>query len=216
MGKGEVRLLRVLFDVVAGSGGDAAGVLFWLLVIAGFFIYRRTKKEGERAAARAAEEQRRIWREIPLPEGPYSVTLTAFDATWTAGLVGALHRLAENPSIELDDGPETILRRVAHIRPETIATGIQEADAISIKMALESTGARVRIVEERPRTHREAIPERVRKEVWNRSEGKCVDCGSRERLEYDHIIPLSRGGSNTARNLELRCQTCNRKKAAKI
>jgi 5-methylcytosine-specific restriction endonuclease McrA len=38
----------------------------------------------------------------------------------------------------------------------------------------------------------------------------------RERLEFDHIIPVSKGGSNTARNLELRCETCNRKKGATI
>lgn len=63
---------------------------------------------------------------------------------------------------------------------------------------------------------RETVPERVRHEVWRRDEGRCVDCGSRERLEFDHIIPLSAGGSNTARNLELRCEACNRRKAAQI
>jgi hypothetical protein len=41
------------------------------------------------------------------------------------------------------------------------------------------------------------IPEQVRIEVWRRDGGKCVRCESRENLEYDHIIPLSRGGSNT-------------------
>jgi hypothetical protein len=63
---------------------------------------------------------------------------------------------------------------------------------------------------------REAISERVRHEVWRRDKGRCVDCGSRERLEFDHIIPISRGGSNTARNIELRCEACNRRKSATI
>jgi HNH endonuclease len=63
---------------------------------------------------------------------------------------------------------------------------------------------------------RESIPESVRHEVWRRADGRCVDCGSRERLEFDHIIPVSKGGSNTARNLELRCESCNRKKGATI
>ncbi len=63
---------------------------------------------------------------------------------------------------------------------------------------------------------REAIPERVRHEVWRRDRGRCVDCGARERLEFDHIIPISRGGSNTARNIELRCEACNRRKSATI
>jgi hypothetical protein len=63
---------------------------------------------------------------------------------------------------------------------------------------------------------RESIPESVRHEVWRRDQGRCVDCGSRERLEFDHIIPVSQGGSNTARNIELRCETCNRRKGAAI
>ncbi|HET9125049.1 MAG TPA: HNH endonuclease signature motif containing protein [Solirubrobacteraceae bacterium] len=63
---------------------------------------------------------------------------------------------------------------------------------------------------------RRSIPERVRHEVWRRDEACCVDCGSRERLEFDHIIPISKGGSNTARNIELRCENCNRRKGDKI
>lgn len=63
---------------------------------------------------------------------------------------------------------------------------------------------------------RESIPERTRHEVWRRDQARCVECGSRERLEFDHIIPLSRGGSSTARNLELRCERCNRCKGARI
>ncbi len=63
---------------------------------------------------------------------------------------------------------------------------------------------------------RPRIPESVRVEVWRRDDGKCARCGSRENLEYDHIVPLSRGGSNTARNIELLCEQCNRSKGANV
>jgi hypothetical protein len=66
------------------------------------------------------------------------------------------------------------------------------------------------------RPRREAIPERVRHEVWRRDRGTCVECGSRGRLEFDHIIPVSRGGANTVRNIELRCEPCNRRKGARV
>ncbi len=64
---------------------------------------------------------------------------------------------------------------------------------------------------ERPR-----IPESVRVEVWRRDGGKCARCGSREKLEYDHIVPISKGGSNTARNIELLCEKCNRSKSNNV
>ena len=63
---------------------------------------------------------------------------------------------------------------------------------------------------------RPPIPEAVRIAVWRRDGGKCVKCGSRKNLEYDHIIPLSKGGSNTVRNIELLCEKCNRKKRDNI
>lgn len=63
---------------------------------------------------------------------------------------------------------------------------------------------------------RERIPDDVQVFVWNRDGGKCVKCGSQENLEFDHIIPLSKGGSNTARNIQLLCETHNREKSNSI
>ena len=65
-------------------------------------------------------------------------------------------------------------------------------------------------------SRRNAIPEAVRIAVWRRDEGKCAKCGGRKSLEYDHIIPVSKGGGNTVRNIELLCEECNRKKRDNI
>jgi hypothetical protein len=63
---------------------------------------------------------------------------------------------------------------------------------------------------------RERIPDSVRLFVWQRDQGKCVKCGSAEKLEFDHIIPVIKGGSNTERNIQLLCEQCNRTKGASI
>ncbi len=60
------------------------------------------------------------------------------------------------------------------------------------------------------------IPKKVQREVWRRDMGRCVECGSKERLEFDHIIPVSKRGSNTTRNIQLLCERCNRKKSNRI
>lgn len=60
------------------------------------------------------------------------------------------------------------------------------------------------------------IPQKIKDIVWNRDGGKCVECGSNQKIEFDHIIPFSKGGANTARNLQLLCESCNRSKSDKI
>jgi 5-methylcytosine-specific restriction endonuclease McrA len=47
--------------------------------------------------------------------------------------------------------------------------------------------------EQRPT--RAAIPKSVRHSVWQRDGGRCAECGSKEDLQYDHLIPWSRGGA---------------------
>jgi 5-methylcytosine-specific restriction endonuclease McrA len=44
---------------------------------------------------------------------------------------------------------------------------------------------------------------------------KCVYCNSTEDLHADHMIPLSRGGTNFASNMVPACGSCNRSKGAK-
>lgn len=63
---------------------------------------------------------------------------------------------------------------------------------------------------------REAIPRAVQREVWQRDGGQCVECGTREKLCFDHIVPFSRGGSNAVRNLQLLCERCNLSKGNRI
>ena len=71
-------------------------------------------------------------------------------------------------------------------------------------------------IEQTDAAQRERIPENVRLFIWQRDEGKCVKCGSTEKLEFDHIIPVAKGGSNTERNIQLLCETCNRAKGTNI
>jgi hypothetical protein len=49
---------------------------------------------------------------------------------------------------------------------------------------------------------REQISGGVRLFLWQRDERKCVKCGSQERREFDHIIPVALSGSNTERNIQ--------------
>ncbi|HYD39870.1 MAG TPA: HNH endonuclease signature motif containing protein [Anaeromyxobacter sp.] len=60
------------------------------------------------------------------------------------------------------------------------------------------------------------VPAAIRREVWKRDGGCCQwpiasggICGSRVRLELDHIVPKGRGGGSTVSNLRILCRAHN-------
>ena len=64
---------------------------------------------------------------------------------------------------------------------------------------------------------RRIIPTAVKLEVWKRDGGKCIRCGSKTELHFDHIIPFSKGGTSLgAANVQLLCARHNLEKSAKI
>ena len=56
------------------------------------------------------------------------------------------------------------------------------------------------------------VSDQTRKELLDKAAHKCQECGSREKLEVDHIVPISRGGDGKIENLRILCRSCNRKK----
>jgi hypothetical protein len=65
--------------------------------------------------------------------------------------------------------------------------------------------------------HNRVIPSWVKREVWKRDRGKCVMCGSKDNLHFDHIIPFSKGGSSIVpENIQLLCARHNLEKRDKI
>jgi HNH endonuclease len=60
------------------------------------------------------------------------------------------------------------------------------------------------------------IPQDVKNAVWQRDGGKCTQFGSTSYLEFDHIIPHTKGGANTLENVQLLCRNCNLKKSDRI
>ncbi len=103
--------------------------------------------------------------------------------------------------------------------PEDSASSASESEAARAEASSEATANE--IPETRNQQRAEEPPSRyisvaVRREVWDRDGGRCAfvgsngkRCGSRERLEFHHLVPHARGGEATAEWIELRCRPHN-------
>ena len=71
----------------------------------------------------------------------------------------------------------------------------------------------------KPRT----IPARVQRAVWKRDGGQCAfvsstghRCSAREKLEFDHVDPVARGGQATTEGARLLCRAHNQYEAERV
>lgn len=71
--------------------------------------------------------------------------------------------------------------------------------------------------EKRKKYKRKQISGTLRQNVFDRDDSTCQICGANRyrdnvKIEVDHIIPVSKGGTNDIYNLQTLCQRCNREK----
>jgi len=59
-------------------------------------------------------------------------------------------------------------------------------------------------------TPRSRLDSKIREMILNRDGGKCQKCGSNERLEIHHKIPVCQRGSDEVENLITMCFQCHR------
>lgn len=63
------------------------------------------------------------------------------------------------------------------------------------------------------------IPFQIKMRVVRRDNYTCQECAKHlkdDEVEFDHIIPVSRGGSSEEHNIRLTCYDCNRDKLARV
>lgn len=63
---------------------------------------------------------------------------------------------------------------------------------------------------------RKKIPEHVQYLVFQKDHNRCHYCGtpsSEVKLQIDHVVPVSKGGSDDISNLVAACPRCNRAKS---
>lgn len=63
---------------------------------------------------------------------------------------------------------------------------------------------------------RNKISKKLRHRIYKRDGYKCVECGSKEFITIDHIIPISQGGPDRENNMQTLCIVCNQRKGSKI
>src|SRR5574341_2572332 len=148
-------------------------------------------------------------------------------------LTASLHRLHATVSKEFMRKLAAAKDALSHSHPGADEAAILEA---GLDLILERAAKRKGLVK-RPRNEGKArrkalqssegarspsgsesrhIPADVKRQVWLRDGGRCVwptadgsVCGSTCRVQYDHIVPVARGGKSTVGNIRLACALHN-------
>jgi 5-methylcytosine-specific restriction endonuclease McrA len=139
-------------------------------------------------------------------------------------LTEALARLHITVTRQFLDKLEAGRDALSHSKPSARRAEILEA---ALDLLLARRDRRNGVVERpratpRPSTS-DAIPAHVKRAVWKRDRGCCQwrlpngeICGSRTRLQFDHIEPRALGGESTVENVRLLCGPHNRLAARRI
>ncbi|HTO91669.1 MAG TPA: HNH endonuclease signature motif containing protein [Candidatus Sulfotelmatobacter sp.] len=144
-----------------------------------------------------------------------------------AGLAPETHPL----QVRLDDEAIQLLRYaqalLGHAEPSRDPSRIFKRSLNALVAELErrkfGAGTRRRATPRGASANPRHIPVQVRHQVWLRDGGRCTfvsltgrRCDCTGPLEFDHVVPVARGGESTADNLRLLCRAHNRHMAERV
>jgi hypothetical protein len=93
------------------------------------------------------------------------------------------------------------------VRRSKVAEAVLRRD-LQLMLAADAVArARIAILGESEGKEGLPVPDALHLNVWSRHRGRCVDCGSDERVNFDKILATSERRA-TPLNFELRCETC--------
>ena len=187
-----------------------------------FLLWKRTPPTWSWNWPTDSRDLERYKKPCPISPDPWDLPIFDPNGELVKPLLDALHRVAPMSGERILLGQNYLFD--SHLWTLTGSETHYSEEEIGL-LILEAYDAERRRIEKLRRKFsgepqleykREPIPESVRTYVWRRDGGRCVKCGSQERLEFDYIIPVSLGGSNTERNIQLLCEPCNRQKSNSI
>ena len=181
-----------------------------------------TIEQIERLVARLAPQPdvpSRIRALPPLVPGPGEVAPPPRRAPDPEPLAPRRYKLA----VTMSEASRATLARLQALLAHRIPDGDPaRIVALGLDVLLEQTLKEKAAVTDRPRpagstsSRTRSIPAHVKREVWERDEGRCSfvgedgrRCNETRRLEYGHREPWAKGGEHTVANLALRCHAHN-------
>ncbi len=141
---------------------------------------------------------------------------------WSKAQVGAAQQAQATEPVQVwRDGRRNLWQFVDCFYWDDDGLGAEDVKALvlqrkrRLEQKLQSARSLMR-TEENGRPKRVPIPTEMRRAVFERDGGCCVECGGSFDLQYDHILPVAHGGATTLQNLQLLCAECNRRKSDSI
>ena len=109
---------------------------------------------------------------------------------------------------------EVALYGLRTLADKRLITFIQDDKMLKYEISISALRAQASWARE---ASREPIPLKLRYEVYKKYDDYCTYCHVRFRGDktIDHVIPVSRGGSNDIENLVVCCRSCNSTKGVK-
>ncbi|HEY5055769.1 MAG TPA: HNH endonuclease [Acidobacteriaceae bacterium] len=147
---------------------------------------------------------------VPLPA---FLTGSAYDpdAAWTPPFTLVFKgRIVEVTNVSVALTPDAA-RTEATLRVKKFILG-KERELRALRMDV----AALEAVADPQGKSRAPISREVKEAVFVRDAGRCLECGATSELQFDHIIPVSKGGGNAEANIQLLCATCNLRKSDQI